>query len=136
MTTLIQKTLLAAALAASSAVALAKDITLLNVSYDPTRELYQEYNAAFAKYWKAKTGDSVSVKASHGGSGKQARSVIDGLEADVVTLALAYDIDAIASEGGKLVNADWQGKFKHNSTPYSSTIIFLVRKGHPKGIKS
>ncbi len=136
MTTLLQKTLLAAALAASSAVAFAKDITLLNVSYDPTRELYQEYNAAFAKYWKARTGDTVSVKASHGGSGKQARSVIDGLEADVVTLALAYDIDAIANEGGKLVNADWQGKFKHNSTPYSSTIIFLVRKGNPKGIKS
>ncbi|WP_269630189.1 sulfate ABC transporter substrate-binding protein [Pelomonas sp. BJYL3] len=136
MTTLLQKTLLAAALAASSAVAFAKDITLLNVSYDPTRELYQEYNAAFAKYWKARTGDTVSVKASHGGSGKQARSVIDGLEADVVTLALAYDIDAIANEGGKLVNPDWQGKFKHNSTPYSSTIIFLVRKGNPKGIKS
>ena len=136
MTTLLQKTLLAAALAASSAVAFAKDITLLNVSYDPTRELYQEYNAAFAKYWKAKTGDTVSVKASHGGSGKQARSVIDGLEADVVTLALAFDIDAIASEGTKLVNADWQSKFKHNSTPYSSTIIFLVRKGNPKGIKT
>ena len=136
MTTLLQKTLLAAALAASSAVAFAKDISLLNVSYDPTRELYQEYNAAFAKYWKAKTGDTVSVKASHGGSGKQARSVIDGLEADVVTLALAYDIDAIANEGGKLVNADWQGKFRHNSTPYSSTIIFLVRKGNPKGIKT
>ena len=136
MTTLLQKTLLAAALTASSAVAFAKDITLLNVSYDPTRELYQEYNAAFAKYWKARTGDTVSVKASHGGSGKQARSVIDGLEADVVTLALAYDIDAIATEGGKLVNADWQGRFKHNSTPYSSTIIFLVRKGNPKGIKT
>jgi len=132
----IRNALLVAALGASSAFAIAKDVTLLNVSYDPTRELYQEYNAAFSKYWKAKTGDNVTVKASHGGSGKQARSVIDGLDADVVTLALAYDIDAIANEGGKLVNADWQTKFKNNSTPYSSTIIFLVRKGNPKGIKS
>ncbi|MCV2355654.1 sulfate ABC transporter substrate-binding protein [Paucibacter sp. B2R-40] len=132
----LRNTLLVAALSASSALALAKDISLLNVSYDPTRELYQEYNAAFSKYWKAKTGDNVVVKASHGGSGKQARSVIDGLEADVVTLALAYDIDAIAEQGGKLVNADWQNKFKNNSTPYSSTIIFLVRKGNPKGIKA
>ncbi len=103
-------------------VAQAKDITLLNVSYDPTRELYQEVNAAFAKQWKAKTGDDVTVKASHGGSGKQARSVIDGLEADVVTLALAYDIDAIADKG--LIAPDWQKKFKSNSTPYSSTIVF------------
>ncbi|TAK91316.1 MAG: sulfate ABC transporter substrate-binding protein [Aquabacterium sp.] len=116
------------------AVAQAKEVTLLNVSYDPTRELYQEYNAAFAKYWKAKTGDDVSVKASHGGSGKQARSVIDGLEADVVTLALAYDIDAIADKG--LLSTDWQKKFKFNSTPYSSTIVFLVRKGNPKNIKT
>ncbi|MBC7699255.1 sulfate ABC transporter substrate-binding protein [Aquabacterium sp.] len=116
------------------AVAQAKDITLLNVSYDPTRELYKEYNEAFAKHWKAKTGDSVTVKASHGGSGKQARSVIDGLEADVVTLALAYDVDAIADKG--LLAADWQKQFKNNSTPYSSTIIFLVRKGNPKGIKN
>jgi sulfate/thiosulfate transport system substrate-binding protein len=116
------------------AVAQAKEVTLLNVSYDPTRELYQEYNAAFAKYWKAKTGDDVVVKASHGGSGKQARSVIDGLEADVVTLALAYDIDAIASKG--LLATDWQTKFKSNATPYSSTIVFLVRKGNPKNIKT
>ena len=104
----IQKTLLVLALAASATASFAKDISLLNVSYDPTRELYQEYNAAFAKYWKAKTGDNVSVKASHGGSGKQARAVIDGLEADVVTLALAYDIDAIAEEGTKQVSSDWQ----------------------------
>ncbi|MDE2400672.1 MAG: sulfate ABC transporter substrate-binding protein [Burkholderiales bacterium] len=116
-------------------VAQAKEITLLNVSYDPTRELYQEYNAAFAKYWKAKTGDDVSIKASHGGSGKQARSVIDGLEADVVTLALAYDIDAI-SEKARLLAPDWQKRFVHNSTPYSSTIVFLVRKGNPKAIKN
>ena len=116
------------------AVAQAKEVTILNVSYDPTRELYQEYNAAFAKYWKAKTGDDVVVKASHGGSGKQARSVIDGLEADVVTLALAYDIDAIAGKG--LLATDWQKKFQFNSTPYSSTIVFLVRKGNPKNIKT
>ncbi|RZL10939.1 MAG: sulfate ABC transporter substrate-binding protein [Rubrivivax sp.] len=121
--------------ALSPAVAQAKDITLLNVSYDPTRELYQEYNAAFAKYWKAKTGDDVSIKASHGGSGKQARSVIDGLEADVVTLALAYDIDEIA-ERAKVVPTDWQKRLKHNSSPYTSTYIFLVRKGNPKGIKN
>jgi sulfate/thiosulfate-binding protein len=116
------------------AIAQAKEVTLLNVSYDPTRELYQDYNAAFAKYWKAKTGDDVVVKASHGGSGKQARSVIDGLEADVVTLALAYDIDAIASKG--LLSADWQKSFKGNSSPYTSTIVFLVRKGNPKNIKN
>ncbi len=115
--------------------ATAKDVTILNVSYDPTRELYQEYNAAFARYWKAKSGDTVSVKASHGGSGKQARSVIDGLEADVVTLALAYDIDEIA-ERAKLLPADWQKRLPHNSTPYSSTYIFLVRKGNPKGIRN
>jgi sulfate/thiosulfate transport system substrate-binding protein len=104
------------------------------VSYDPTREFYQAYNAAFAKYWKAKTGDDVTVKASHGGSGKQARSVIDGLDADVVTLALAYDIDAIAAKG--LLAADWQKKLKGNSSPYTSTIVFLVRKGNPKNIKN
>ncbi|MGZ5155439.1 MAG: sulfate ABC transporter substrate-binding protein [Caldimonas sp.] len=115
--------------------AAARDVTLLNVSYDPTRELYQEYNAAFAKYWKAKTGDSVSVKASHGGSGKQARSVIDGLEADVVTLALAYDIDEIAAQA-KLLAPDWQKRLPHNSSPYTSTYIFLVRKGNPKGIRN
>lgn len=112
----------------------ATDITLLNVSYDPTRELYQEYNAAFAKYWKAKTGDTLTVKQSHGGSGKQARAVIDGLEADVVTLALAYDIDAIR-EKAKLIPADWQKRLPHNSSPYTSTIVLLVRKGNPKGIK-
>jgi sulfate/thiosulfate transport system substrate-binding protein len=106
---------------------------LLNVSYDPTRELYEDYNQAFAAYWKAKTGDSVSINQSHGGSGKQARSVIDGLEADVVTLALAYDIDALALQG-RLIPADWQKRLPNNSTPYTSTIVFLVRKGNPKGI--
>jgi sulfate transport system substrate-binding protein len=111
-----------------------KEITLLNVSYDPTRELYEEYNKKFADYWKKKTGDVVSVSQSHGGSGKQARSVIDGLEADVVTLALAYDIDEIASIG-KLIKPDWQKEFPHNSSPYTSTIVFLVRKGNPKKIK-
>jgi len=112
----------------------AKEIKLLNVSYDPTRELYQDINAAFAKQWKEKTGDTISVQQSHGGSGKQARSVIDGLEADVVTLALAYDIDAI-SEKGKLIDKAWQKRLPDNSTPYTSTIVFLVRKGNPKGIK-
>lgn len=111
----------------------AKEITLLNVSYDPTRELYTEYNKAFANYWKAKTGDVVTVEQSHGGSGKQARAVIDGLPADVVTLALAYDIDAIAVH--ELVAKDWQKKFPDQSTPYTSTIVLLVRKGNPKGIK-
>lgn len=109
-------------------------IVLLNVSYDPTRELYQEYNASFAKFWKAKTGQDVTIDQSHGGSGKQARGVIDGLKADVVTLALAYDIDAISEKSG-LVEKDWQGKFPNNSTPYTSTIVFLVRKGNPKGIR-
>jgi sulfate transport system substrate-binding protein len=122
-------------IALTAGMAHAKDIDLLNVSYDPTRELYTEYNKAFAAYWKGKTGDVVSVKQSHGGSGKQARSVIDGLEADVVTLALAYDIDEIA-ERAKLLPADWQKRLGHNSTPYTSTYIFLVRKGNPKGIKS
>ncbi|HSW27234.1 MAG TPA: sulfate ABC transporter substrate-binding protein [Burkholderiaceae bacterium] len=121
------------ALAATSGV-LAKDITLLNVSYDPTRELYADFNKAFAAHWKAKTGDSVIVRQSHGGSGKQARSVIDGLEADVVTLALAYDIDEIG-ERAKLLPADWQKRLPHNSAPYTSTYIFLVRKGNPKGIQ-
>ena len=109
-------------------------VTLLNVSYEPTRELYQDYNAAFAKYWKAKSGQTVQVQQSHGGSSKQARAVIDGLEADVVTLALAYDIDAI-SEKAKLLPANWQSRLPNNSSPYTSTIIFLVRKGNPKGIK-
>jgi sulfate/thiosulfate-binding protein len=123
------------ALALSAALgAAAKDIALLNVSYDPTRELYVEYNAAFAKYWKGRTGDSVSVKQSHGGSGKQARSVIDGIDSDVVTLALAYDIDEIA-ERARLLPTDWQKRLKHNSSPYTSTYIFLVRKGNPKVIK-
>jgi sulfate transport system substrate-binding protein len=126
---------LAAALLALAATGVAaKEIALLNVSYDPTRELYQDYNKAFAKYWKAKTGDDVVVKASHGGSGKQARAVIDGLDADVVTLALAYDIDEIAHKA-KLIPADWQKRLQHNSAPYTSTIVFLVRKGNPKGIK-
>jgi len=109
-------------------------VTLLNVSYDPTRELYQEFNASFAKYWKGKTGQDVTVQQSHGGSGKQARSVIDGLKADVVTLALSYDIDALY-EKGKLIPKEWQKRLPNNSTPYSSTIVFLVRKGNPKKIK-
>jgi sulfate/thiosulfate-binding protein len=112
----------------------AREITLLNVSYDPTRELYQDFNAAFAGYWKAKTGDTVVFRQSHGGSGKQARAVIDGLEADVVTLALAYDIDAIADKG-KVIAPDWQKRLPNASCPYTSTIVFLVRKGNPKGIK-
>ena len=114
--------------------AFAKDIQLLNVSYDPTRELYKDFNVAFAKHWKEKNGQSVSIKQSHGGSGKQARSVIDGLEVDVVTLALAYDIDAIADKA-RLLPADWQKRLPNNSSPYTSTIVFLVRKGNPKGIK-
>jgi sulfate transport system substrate-binding protein len=118
---------------ALAGLANAAEITLLNVSYDPTRELYQDFSAAFAKQYKAKTGDTVTVKASHGGSGKQARAVIDGLEADVVTLALAYDIDAIAEKG--IVAADWQKRLPQNASPYTSTIVFLVRKGNPKGIK-
>lgn len=112
----------------------AADTSLLNVSYDPTRELYQDYNKAFAKYWKAKTGENVTIRGSHGGSGAQARTVIDGLEADVVTLALAYDIDAI-SEKAKSIAPDWQKRLPHNASPYTSTIVFLVRKGNPKKIK-
>lgn len=107
---------------------------ILNVSYDPTREFYKEFNAQFAKHWQAQTGESIEIKASHGGSGKQARSVIDGLDADVVTLALAYDIDALHENGGLLAK-DWQTKLPYNSSPYTSTIVFLVRKGNPKGIK-
>ena len=110
------------------------NITLLNVSYDPTRELYQDFNPLFAKHWKEKTGESLTIKQSHGGSGKQARAVIDGLDADVVTLALAYDIDAIAEKSGRLPK-DWQKRLPHNSAPYTSTIVFLVKKGNPKGIK-
>jgi sulfate transport system substrate-binding protein len=131
---LLRRLLLGAALSAATIGAQAKDITLLNVSYDPTRELYADFNKAFAAYWKAKTGDALTVKQSHGGSGKQARSVIDGLESDVVTLALAYDIDEIA-ERAKLLAPDWQKRLQHNSSPYTSTYIFLVRKGNPKGIK-
>jgi len=111
-----------------------KTIELLNVSYDPTRELYVDFNAAFAKYWQAKTGDIVTVKQSHGGSGKQARAVIDGLQADVVTLALAGDIDALY-DYARLVPQDWQKRLPQNSAPYTSTIVLLVRKGNPKGIK-
>jgi sulfate/thiosulfate transport system substrate-binding protein len=125
---------LASALLASGGPISAKEITLLNVSYDPTRELYQEIDTAFAKHWKEQTGDTVSIKQSHGGSGKQARAVIDGLQADVVTLALAYDIDAIA-EKAKLLPVGWQARLPNNSAPYTSTIAFLVRKGNPKGIK-
>jgi sulfate transport system substrate-binding protein len=117
----------------SAFAAHAATITLLNVSYDPTRELYEEYNKAFAAYWKSKTGDDVKVNQSHGGSAKQARSVIDGLDADVVTLALAYDIDALAAQG-RLIPANWQTRLPDNSAPYTSTIVFLVRKGNPKGI--
>lgn len=134
MKTILQRTLVAFGLAAITTLALARDVVLLNVSYDPTRELYQDYNKAFARHWKVRTGDDVLVKTSHGGSGKQARAVIDGLEADVVTLALAYDIDEIAARS-KLLPADWQQRFKHNSAPYRSTIVFLVRKGNPRGIK-
>ncbi len=125
--------LLVAVVAMAAQPARAADVTLLNVSYDPTRELYEDYNKAFATYWKAQTGDKVTVRQSHGGSGKQARSVIDGLEADVVTLALASDIDAIAKHG-KLLADNWQSRLPQNSTPYTSTIVFLVRKGNPKRI--
>ncbi|HYG32447.1 MAG TPA: sulfate ABC transporter substrate-binding protein [Methylophilaceae bacterium] len=119
---------------ANPLVASAANVTLLNVSYDPTRELYQEYNAAFAKHWQAKTGDTVTFKQSHGGSGKQARAIVDGLDADVATLALAYDIDQL-HEKGKLIPKDWQKRLSNNSSPYTSTIVFLVRKGNPKNIK-
>jgi sulfate transport system substrate-binding protein len=129
----IRIALLAAALSVVSRAG-AADVTLLNVSYDPTRELYQEFNAAFAKHWEARAKDKVTIRQSHGGSGKQARSVIDGLPADVVTLALAYDIDEIAARA-KLLPADWQKRLPHNSSPYTSTIVFLVRKGNPRGIK-
>ena len=136
---LMRSALVAAALLGSAAIGLPTvparaDTTLLNVSYDPTRELYQEVNKAFAAKWKAETGETLTVRASHGGSGKQARSVIDGLDADVVTLALASDIDAIAELSGKLPK-DWQARLPHNSSPYTSTIVFLVRAGNPQGIK-
>jgi sulfate/thiosulfate transport system substrate-binding protein len=125
--------LLLPTLALAPALALAQSTTLLNVSYDPTRELYQAVNTAFAKQWQAKTGESVSIKQSHGGSGKQARSVIDGLQADVVTLALAYDIDVLHDKAQALP-ANWQQRLPHNASPYTSTIVFLVRKGNPKRI--
>lgn len=118
-----------------SASSVAKELELLNVSYDPTRELYQAFNAEFARHWKEKTGQTVTVRQSHGGSGSQARAVIDGLDADVVTLALAADVDAIVQNAGK-IPVDWQGKLPHNSAPYQSTLTFLVRKGNPKNIRS
>jgi len=129
----IRKVLVAAFILATSLLSFGQ-VKLLNVSYDPTRELFQDYNAAFAKYWKAKTGQDVVVQQSHGGSSKQARAVIDGLDADVVTLALAYDIDAIA-EKAHLLPENWQSRLPNNSSPYTSTIIFLVRKGNPKKIR-
>ncbi len=133
-----RRTLIAGAVAAltlaSTAIAAPKPATLLNVSYDPTRELYVQYNAAFAKHWKAKTGQDVTINQSHGGSGAQARSVIDGLNADVVTLALAADIDAVSTKSG-LLPPNWQSRYPNYSTPYTSTIVFLVKKGNPKGIK-
>ncbi len=126
--------ILAAAIAGAIVLSGAQaGVTLLNVSYDPTRELYQDFNAAFGKYWKAKTGQDVTFQQSHGGSGKQARAVIDGLEADVVTLALAYDIDAIGAAG--LIPKNWQTRLPSNSSPYVSTVAFLVRKGNPKNIR-
>jgi sulfate/thiosulfate transport system substrate-binding protein len=130
----VRNILIVLGLLVASSLQLLAQVTLLNVSYDPTRELYQDYNAAFAKYWKAKTGQSVDIQQSHSGSSKQARAVIDGLQADVVTLALAYDIDAISQNAG-LLPADWQKRLPQNSTPYTSTIVFLVRKGNPKKIK-
>ncbi len=132
-----RRSILAIAMASAittSVAARAADVTLLNVSYDPTRELYLDFNAAFAKHWKAKTGDNVKINQSHGGSSKQARSVIDGLAADVVTLGLAGDVDALVTQG-KLLAPEWENRLPNNSAPYTSTIVFLVRKGNPKGIK-
>src|SRR5688572_13433307 len=129
----ILKTIATLAIAVATISAASKDISLLNVSYDPTRELYEEVNKLFAADYKTKNGQGVNIRQSHGGSGKQARSVIDGLDADVVTLALAYDIDAIAER--KLIAPGWQKELPNNSCPYTSTIVFLVRKGNPKGIK-
>jgi sulfate transport system substrate-binding protein len=131
--TLLSRAVVGATIALALTGSAIAETTLLNVSYDPTRELYQEFNPAFGKYWKAKTGEEITFKASHGGSGKQARAVIDGLEADVVTLALGGDVDAIAEKG--LIAPDWQKRLPHNAAPYTSTIVFLVRKGNPKGIK-
>jgi sulfate/thiosulfate transport system substrate-binding protein len=130
---MIRRLLVVAAALVWAGSAFAADVTLLNVSYDPTRELYVEFNKAFAAAYQKETGKSVEIKQSHGGSGSQARSVIDGLQADVVTLALAYDVDAIAAKG--LIAPDWQKRLPQNSSPYTSTIVFLVRKGNPKGIK-
>jgi sulfate/thiosulfate-binding protein len=126
--------LITAAALGLSALAAQAQVSLLNVSYDPTRELYVEFNQAFAKHWKAKTGQDVTIKQSHGGSGKQARSIIDGLDADVATLALAGDTDAL-HDNGKLIPKDWQKRLPHNSSPYTSTIVLVVREGNPKGIK-
>ena len=126
--------IVAGVLAVSAAAMAQTSVSLLNVSYDPTREFYQEFNAAFIKHWKAQAGQDVTIKQSHGGSGKQARGVIDGLEADVVTLALAYDVDALNKNGG-LIPADWQKRLPQNAAPYTSTIVFLVRKGNPKQVK-
>ena len=125
---------LVGSLALTALPSFAQSVTLLNVSYDPTRELYVEFNQAFAKHWKAKTGQDVTIKQSHGGSGKQARSIIDGLEADVATLALAGDTDALHTNGG-WIPKDWQKRLPHNSSPYTSTIVLVVRQGNPKGIK-
>ncbi|TGL60197.1 sulfate ABC transporter substrate-binding protein [Leptospira ognonensis] len=133
MTKFLKRVTLFSLLSLQTIGLIAGDLSLLNVSYDPTRELYAEYNKMFVDYWKAKTGEELKIKQSHGGSGKQARSVIDGLEADIVTLALAYDIDIIASKG--LISRDWAKSLPNNSTPYTSTIVFVVRKGNPKKIK-
>ena len=128
------KLFLAAVAALSLAAGNLRAVEILNVSYDPTRELYSEFNQAFAKYWKEESGEALLINQSHGGSGKQARSILDGIEADVATLALAYDIDELAAKGG-LIPADWQKRLPHNSSPYTSTVVLLVRKGNPKGIK-
>ena len=128
------KRFIAALALAGFAAPVFPQVTLLNVSYDPTRELYQEYNAAFARFWEAKAGEKVAIRQSHGGSAKQARSIVDGLQADVATLALAYDIDMLADRA-RLVPADWQKRLPRNSSPYTSTVIFLVRKGNPKAIR-
>jgi sulfate/thiosulfate transport system substrate-binding protein len=134
MKTFVSTVLLTVAAVSAPGQSTPKPVTLLNVSYDPTRELYEDFNQQFAGYWKTKTGQDVKIRQSHGGSGKQARSVIDGLEADVVTLALAYDIDQIAEKGG-LLPANWQTRLPNNSSPYTSTIVLLVRKGNPKHIR-
>src|SRR5689334_8898176 len=131
---LFMKKLVGALALLLTGVTASAQVTLLNVSYDPTREFYQEYNAAFARHWEASAGEKVAIRQSHGGSAKQARSIVDGLQADVASLALAYDIDMLA-ERARLVPADWQKRLPHNSSPYTSTIIFLVRKGNPKGIR-